>query len=772
MIRFRKIHIILFVTAAAAAAAGCSNTKFLTGDQMLYTGRENVLIAEEGKIKDPQVKQMAASVTFYKPNNSVAGKRLLPPVGLWYYNYHNPADSTQRPGLFYRTLVQEPVLVSQVNPEARCRKLESDLFGNGYFQAKVWSEIDTNRNNPRKAGVIYYIRPGNPFRYNDISIAPAEDRVDSIITDYQPELKMKADDVFNLEVVRAEAKKMTERIVEDGYYYFNQGHIKYTADTTKTPYRIDLRIGKDYDSFLNAGRKYFIDEITVSITGEADSVDSQQQETIQYDRVNIVSAGQRLKPEVITRAVYFRPGDSYSATSHSQTVSHLNSYGIFKFVNIKYIPDPDSLVSKLDVLIELTPMKNINLDLEANVVTKSTGFSGPGFAATVTHGNLSRGANKLQLRLNGGFEWQMGTSSESTLGNTSYNAGLSASIVFPKLIGPAFLMNPGRFSLPKTSVTLGFEFLNKIQYYRMSSINLGYGYQWRRSSKITQSIYPLFVNSITLLETTPEFDTLMTENPYIRKSFEEQFIAGMKYDFTFDNNLVKQPHGFYFQASAGTSGNTIDILKRIFSPEGERPYTFLGNVYSQFIKLSTDVRYYRNIRNHSLVFRLYSGVGYSYSNSVVMPYVEQFYSGGSNSIRAFIARSLGPGSYRRPDDPDSTEDDIIDQTGDIKLEGNLEYRIRFSKVLHGALFIETGNVWLLNEDDTRPGAEFHFDTFTKELAVGTGFGFRFDFDFFVLRTDFGFPLRTPYIDGDSYWVRSTKDFFDGLIFSLAIGYPF
>ncbi|MCU0366630.1 MAG: hypothetical protein MUC30_05370, partial [Bacteroidales bacterium] len=115
MIRFRKIHIILLVTAAAAAA-GCSNTKFLTGDQMLYTGRENVLIAEEGKIKDPQVKQMAASVTFYKPNNSIAGKRLLPPVGLWYYNYHNPADSTQRPGLFYRTFVQEPVLVSQVNP--------------------------------------------------------------------------------------------------------------------------------------------------------------------------------------------------------------------------------------------------------------------------------------------------------------------------------------------------------------------------------------------------------------------------------------------------------------------------------------------------------------------------------------------------------------------------------------------------------------------------------------------------------------------------------
>lgn len=771
MIRLGKIYGILMV-AAAIAAAGCSNTKFLTGDQMLYTGRKNVFIGDGEKFRDTHVKQMAASVTSFKPNNSIGGKRLLPPVGLWYYNYRNPDDSTRRPGWFYRTLVKEPVLVSQVNPEARCNKLESDLFGNGYFQARVWSEIDTNGRNPKKAGITYFVKPGNPFRYNDISFSSPADAVDSIIAGYQPKLDIKPDDIFNLETVRSEAKKMTDLVVEDGYYFFNQGHIKYIADTTISPYKIDLRIGKDNENILNGGRKYSIDEITVWIKRDVDSLNPQSELTFLSDRIKIVSTGSRLDPEVITRAVYFRTGDIYSATGHRQTVTHLNSYGIFRFVNVKYVPDPDSLVSQLDVMIELTPMKDINLDLEANVVTKSTGFSGPGFAATLTHGNLSRAANKLQLRLNGGLEWQVGANSGSTLGTTSYNLGLSASIVFPKLIGPALIIRPGRFNLPKTSVTTGVEFLNKIQYYRMSSISLGYGYQWRRSARVTQSLYPVFVNSIDLLKTTPEFDTLMAENPYIRKSFEEQFIAGMKYDFTFDNNLVRQPHGFYFQAAVGTSGNLIDLIKRISSPDAERPYSIIGNVYSQFIKLSTDIRYYRNLRDHSFVFRLFSGVGYSYSNSVVMPYVEQFYSGGSNSIRAFLARSLGPGSYLPPDGSDSDEDDIIDQTGDIKLEGNVEYRVRLSKVLHGALFLEAGNVWLLNEDETRPGAHFSFDTFTKELAVGTGFGFRFDFDFFILRTDFGFPLRTPYINGDSYWVTSTNDFFDGLIFSLAIGYPF
>ncbi|MCU0378729.1 MAG: BamA/TamA family outer membrane protein [Bacteroidales bacterium] len=771
MIRLRKIHIALVFTAALVAA-GCSNTKFLTGNQLLYTGRENVFIGEEGKFKDPHVIQIAASVTSYKPNNSIGGKRLLPPVGLWYYNYRTPEDSARRPGWFYRTLAKEPVFVSKVSPEARCHKLESDLFGNGYFQASVWSAIDTNDRNPKKAGIIYYIKPGHPFRYNNISFAPPGDAVDSIISGYQPEMQMKTGDIFNLETVRAEAKKMTDLVVEDGYYYFNQEKVKYIADTTAVPYKIDLRIEKDNENIQKGGRKYSIDEITVWIKREVDSLSSPGELTTMSDGIKIISTARRLHPEVISRAIYFRTGDSYSATSHRQTVTHLGSYGIFKFINVQFIPDPDSTVSKLDLMIELTPMKDINLDLETNVVTKSTGFSGPGFAATLTHGNLSRAANKLQLRLTGGLEWQVGTSSGSTLGTTSYNLGLSASIVFPKLVGPALIIKPGRFNLPKTSVTMAVEFLNKVQYYRMSSIGLGYGYQWRKSSRVTQSFYPVYVNSIDLLKTTPEFDTLMLENPYIRKSFEEQFIAGMKYDFTYDNNLVKRPHGFYFQAGVGTSGNAIDLIKRISSPDTERPYSIIGNVYSQFIKLSTDVRYYRNLRDHSFVFRLYTGVGYSYSNSVVMPYVEQFYSGGSNSIRAFLARSLGPGSYLPPEDPDSDEDDIIDQTGDIKLEGNIEYRIRLSKVLHGALFLEAGNVWLLNEDETRPGADFNFNTFTNELAVGTGFGFRFDFDFFILRTDFGFPLRTPYLNGDSYWVRSTTDFFDGLIFSLAIGYPF
>jgi outer membrane protein assembly factor BamA len=417
------------------------------------------------------------------------------------------------------------------------------------------------------------------------------------------------------------------------------------------------------------------------------------------------------------------------------------------------------------LLIELTPAKEIGLDLEANLVTKSTGFSGPGFAATLAHGNLARGANRLQLKLDGGFEWQWGSKSSSALGTFSYNIGLSSSIIFPRMLLPFGLVSEDRFNLPQTTVTLGFEFLNKIQYYRMSSVNLGFGYQWKKPERITHIFYPLFVNSINLLETTQEFDSLMNANPYIKKSFEEQFIVGMKYDFIYDNSLAKQPHGFYFQAGISTSGNLLGLFNSISSDETERPYSFRGNVYSQFIKLTTDVRYYRNVREMSFAFRLYSGVGFPYTNSEVMPYVEQFYSGGSNSIRAFIARSVGPGTIKYENA------DIIDQTGDIKLEGNFEFRFGISKVLRGALFIDAGNVWLFT-DETRPEAEFSFSTFADQLAVGTGAGLRFDFGFFVLRTDLGFPLRTNYVENGSNWVQNFNDSWHDKVFSLAIGYPF
>jgi outer membrane protein assembly factor BamA len=613
------------------------------------------------------------------------------------------------------------------------------------------------------------VKLDHPFLFNSISFARPEDELDSLINSYEKDIRIKPDDVFNLELVKAETRRITSLVTERGYFYFNAGDIQWTADTLRAPERIDLRIGRNKETMqYKATRKYDINAINVRIKNPVDSLSLDQPfDSTHHDGVTLFSQEDYFKPGLLTRSIYFRESDTYSTSKHQQTVQRLNSFGVFKFINLQFQPARDTLTPRLDLMIDLTPMKEVSLDLEGNVVTKSTGFSGPGFVATLAHSNLWGSANKLQLKLDGGIEWQWGTKSSSTLGTVSYNAGISSSITFPRVIKPFRLFNTKRFSMPQTSITAGFEFLNKIQYYRMNSLNLGYAYQWKKSERITHIYYPVYFNSITLLKTTPEFDSILNANPYIRKSFEEQFIAGMKYNFIYDNSSSKQPNGFYFQGGIGTAGNLIDLFKRASSEPEDRPYKTIGNVYSQFLKLTSDIRYYRNIGDQTLAFRIYAGVGLPYSNSVVMPYVEQFYGGGSNSIRAFIARSLGPGAYH-----EENGSEIIDQTGDVKLEGNMEYRFKISGVVKGAFFLDAGNVWLLNKDENRPDAEFNFSTFTNQLAVGTGFGLRFDFSFFILRTDLGFPLRNAYATDGRYWLPSAKDVFRGFLFNLAIGYPF
>jgi len=764
-----KKHIyILLIAAAMLLLNACSNTRHLEEDQLLYTGRGQVSITNREKVSESKMaEKVADEVTFFKPNGALFGtRRVLPPLGLWTYNYMKPKDEGKKPGWFYRTFSSDPVLVSQVNPEQRCRKIESDLFNNGFFNSKAWFELDTNRRNPKKAKISYFVQVINPYYINKILYTTPDNPIDSLISSWKEELGIKPGTIFNIENVKSEKRKIASRLVELGYYFFKPESIQIVADTTANPFQIDLLISKSPGTPDFACQKYTIDRIRVKLLGvEINKPETfAMPDTVFYDSVCLTGLYDYLKPGVITRSILFRKGDLYSTSKHQGTILRMNNYGIFKYVKMQFMVK-DSIQHKMDLLIEASPRNDVSLNLEGFVETKSSGFSGPGAEVTLAHANLSKQANKLELKLNGGFEWQWGTKSDNNLGTNSYNFGINSSYILPRLVIPFSHPKQAGLMVSKTKINLGYEILNNIQYYRMSSVNLGLSYQWKRREKITHVFYPFNLNIVNLLETTPDFDTIVDENPYVKKSFEEQYIAGMKYDFIYDNTSRKKG-STYLLVSFGTSGNLLDAFK---SKSGEeRPYTVFGNVYSQFFKTSIDFRFYTNTTKKGLVFRLYTGTGLSYGNSTVMPYIEQFYSGGSNSLRAFVARSLGPGSYKPTE-----SNGIIDQTGDIKLEGNMEYRFALSKTLLAALFVDAGNVWLLNEDMNRPGAKFDFNSFASQLAVGTGAGLRFDFDFFVLRTDFGIPLRTAYAgENGSNWIKDTKDERFGLLFNLAIGYPF
>jgi hemolysin activation/secretion protein len=288
------------------------------------------------------------------------------------------------------------------------------------------------------------------------------------------------------------------------------------------------------------------------------------------------------------------------------------------------------------------------------------------------------------------------------------------------------------------------------------------------------------------------FENLLKEAPVLANSFENQFIVGTRYSFTLNtqikDNMVQKykveevrHHNFYLNFEADVAGNLLHAVQKQFNRDAEEPYKIFNTPYSQFVRGALDVRHYWDLSgHHRLVTRVTTGIGYAFGNATTMPYIKQFSIGGSNSIRAFPARSIGPGTYdvRAAMDTTANKTRFIDQRADIKIEGNMEYRFDIIKALKGAVFVDAGNIWLMRADSSRAGGEFHRSGFLKQVAVGTGLGLRMDFSFFVLRLDVAFPLRKPYLPENERWVIRDIDFAssrwrsDNLVFNIAIGYPF
>jgi hypothetical protein len=745
----------------------CSNTRFLADDELLYNGRQEVKITSGDKgTSDKTAEMHIKSVTSHKVNNALFDRRVLPPIGLWVYNYWKADKEKKVSYWMYKNLVGQPILISDVNPELRVKKIQNDLFDQGYFQSRVWSSIDTSKNNPRKARISYFVELPPPTRYNEIAFDTVKEAIDTLFNETNFGDQVKPGDQFNLNKLKTARARLSRHMQNNGFFYFNPDYIELNVDTTFEKYKMNLLVSRQSELPDQVTKTYKINDIHIKISRSVDSA-SVSADTSLYEDLTIISTGDYLRPEVLDQAIFFNKGQLYSYETHRNTLARLNNLGVFSFVRIYFEASAsDTLSQKLDVIIDTRMLDNIGVDVGADMVMKSTGFLGPALSVGLSHGNAFRGAEKAQIVVNGGVEWQWGPKVENQLGSVAYDFGVSSGLTYPRFVLPGKNEKFKNIMNQETSLNLDLNLLNRTAYYTMFSGMIDLKYRWKRTPEIQHSISPLYLNSVSLIATTPDFDSIVDENIYIRKSFEEQFIIGTKYEFNYDNTHKIQPHNFFFLGSVRTSGNYIDLFASRGKDDADRPHYMLRNIYSQYVKITTDFRYYLNGFNKSFVFRLYAGLGIPYLNSTVIPYVEQFFSGGAYSVRGFTARTLGPGSYYEEDNT------YIDQSGDVKLEGNFEYRFVLSKIVHGALFLEAGNIWLVNEDENRPGSQFHFSTFYNELAVGTGFGLRFDFNFFVLRTDVGFPLRTAYVTNDTNWLFGSEPLWKKSLFYIAIGYPF
>lgn len=762
-------HIIsgaFMALAIAAITAGCSTTRRLPPDEILYTGVKKIAIdypktdtlgAAPGLADD--VKE-AVNVA---PNNALISPYLRYPfpIGLWVYNNWNDPGHGFKHWL-YEKLVAEPVLISDVRPEVRTEMIDQILDNNGYFRGHASYSLVQGKNK-KKASILYEINTGNPYLIDSIELLPDTCRlfhlIDSVAsrsTYFRTGNRYCTDSLSTLRIEIANAVR------NRGYYFFKPDYIEYLADSTITPQKIAMRLTVASNTPHFALDKYVTGKVTTTIYrntggGTPDTIQTKRGELI-------VMEPARLRRNLIPGCITFRKGRTFSVRDMNRTQTYLSRLGIFNGIDIGVFPDTTAAVPTLDVDIACTFDTPLEASLEVNATSKSNSYIGPGLVFTVTNRNLFGGGEQLSMSLKGSYEWQTGHDRGRSVFN-SYEVGLSGTLSFPRLLAPRFVPRSHR-DVNWTRISLSADLLNRPHYFRMAQFNTGFAYDWRVNRYVVNSFTPLKLTYTKVIKTTPEFDSIMAANPAIEQSFKTQFIPQMMYSITYDRDFGRD-NTVNWQLSLQEAGNVLWAAYRACGDKGEK--RLFGTPFSQFVKGSTQLVYGRRITGGSWLYgRVAVGAAHAYGNSTEVPYSEQFYVGGANSIRAFTVRSLGPGSYR----PDSAVvNGYFDQTGTFKFEANLEYRFPIYGPLHGAVFLDSGNVWLLKTDPKRPGGKLQGKTFFKDLALGTGAGLRVDIGMLVLRGDLGIGIHAPYKTSKSGYYNMTS-FGKSLAFHLAIGYPF
>lgn len=773
-------HRIVTILLLGFLLQACTATKHLHDGETFYEGAE-IKFEPQGEVRRlTNVEEHLSELITPEPNKKFMWMR--PGVAFYY-----------RKGFLKRKFGREPVLLSDATPERTAEMLQAELQNEGYFKSTVQSEIKTN---PRKktSTVIYTVMIYPPFRLRNIEQQMFDSLKNPKIVQAMYENTMiRKNQRYRLQRLKAEQERIEEVLENEGMYYFDDRYLLFDADSTVGKRRIDLDLHFEPGMPSKSIRPYKVSEINVYPNYEIGN-DSMQTtaDTVNVNGYNYIDNQHNFRPEIITNVINLRPDSLYRRIDEEYTLSHLMGLRAFKFVNVKFREDKRDSTS-LVADIYMTPLLKKSVRAQLQAVSKSNNFVGPGLELTFTNRNFLRGAELFQLKLNSAYEVQISRQNSGAL--NAIELGAESTLSIPRFVTPfgIFRYRSAKY-VPQTNFKLAYNLQQRLQYFRLVSLNAGYGFLWRETTLKTHEFFPVDVSFIKLGKTSDEFKALLAKSPALANSFQNQFILGSRYTFTLNTQMTEdieskfdpkaaRKHNFYFAGTIDLSGNILSVAQNVAKVEEEKK-EFFGLPYSQYSRGDFDFRYYYTIgRKSKFATRLIAGIGHAYGNSETMPYIKQFASGGSNSVRAFPARSLGPGAYNvRQDTTIQTGTYFIDQRGDIKLEGSAEYRFDIIRSFKGALFIDAGNIWLRtggsSEDPLRASKTFNRKTFVSQLAVGTGAGIRFDLNFFVLRLDLAFPLRKPWLAENERWVFDKIDLGsktwrrENLILNIAIGYPF
>lgn len=759
---------LLYIITICFILWGCSTTRRIEDGEILYTGLKGVEVSTPDNEKFPaELKATLTEAVAVKPNNALLGSssvRYPFPLGLWVYNnWSNPPKGFKH--WLYEKLAATPVLVSDVRPEVRIHMIDQYLDNNGYFSGTSSYELIKKRNK-KKASIKYHIEAGHPYLLDSIILLPDTTHLYHIIDSVARRSKyFQIGSRYSTDSLSALRIAIANDVRNRGYYYFRPEYLQYLADSTIKRGSIALRMSIAENIPSLAIARYHTGNITTYIYrnrggGLPDTVETPRGQVIRY-------MPSRLRDGLIPSCIVFREGQVFSVRQMNVTQTRLARLGIFNDISIEV--ERDTINSSTDdnllnIAIKCTYDRPLEASIEANVSSKSNSYLGPGVSLGLTNRNLFGGGELLNVSLTGSYEWQTGSGKKNSVFN-SYELGLNATLSFPRLLAPKIVPRSHR-NLNWTRLSLGADLLNRPHYFKLAQFDAGVSYDWQSSRYISNTFTPFKLTYNKLQHTTATFDSIMNANPAIALSFQSQYIPQMSYSFVYDRYMNRN-NTINVQVSLQEAGNIFWSIYELSGQKGEK--TLFKTPFSQFVKGYGQIVYGRRFfGSHWWVSRIGIGAAYAYGNSSEVPYSEQFYCGGANSVRAFTVRSIGPGSYRAPV---GLANGYFDQTGTFIFLANTEYRFPILGPLNGAIFFDAGNVWTLKNEAERPGGKLRANSFLKELALGTGVGLRFDISMLIIRGDLGIGIHAPYETG-KHGYYNMESFRKSLAFHLAIGYPF
>ncbi|MBQ8866456.1 MAG: BamA/TamA family outer membrane protein [Bacteroidaceae bacterium] len=760
------------ITPLIIILTACSTTRNLPEEETLYTGIKRIEYVNDSALRHTEaaLDEVEAALA-YPPNNAIFGSssyRFPLPFGLWVYN----AFVNHQRGVgkwVFNNFAAEPVYMSAVNPEVRSKVATNLLRDYGFFRGRVASEVIPQKN-PRKEKVAYRVNAGHLFTLDSIQYRRFPYVADTLIRFTAKEKLLHAGDPFSVVQLESERNRLSTLFRNNGYYYYRGDYITFRADTIQRPGHVWLQVQPREGLPSVVNRQWYIGKTVVNLHNNNRR---QLEDTLQIRHLTVNYTGKKppLRPGVLFHNFRFRHGDLYSQEKQRLSQENMARMGVFSSVDMQFVPrDTTATCDTLDVVVSATFDKPLDVELEVNATSKSNDQIGPGLSFGVAKKNVFRGGETFSVKLDASYEWQTGgTATGKSAEINSWELGLSTALTYPRLMFPG--LNTRRFRFPaQTEFKLYANQLNRAGFFRLLSFggNAVYSFQPTRTSKHTFTPFRLTFNM--LQSHTAKFDSIMEQNRALAISFRDQFIPAMSYTYTFDDaSITSRRHHTWWSTTVTSAGNVTSALYALCgSPFSKRDKSLLGNPFAQFFKATTELRNLFKVRGRTHVAtRLMAGVIIPYGNSQYAPYSEQFYIGGANSIRAFTARTIGPGSFH----PEESTYSYLDETGDVKLEANVELRFPIVGNLYGATFLDAGNVWLLHPQADRPGGTLTLNDLWNDIALGTGLGLRYDLEFLVLRLDLGIAIHVPYDTGKSGYYNIPR-FKDGLGLHLAVGYPF